>query len=559
MKKQNLKFQELTQFFVLVAILVFVNIIASSFFFRLDLTEDKRFSISEASKNILKEIKSPVYVEVYLEGEFPAGFERLQKSIRETLEEFRNYSNNNIEYSFINPGAAPDVKTRNNVYQQLTKSGLQPTNLMVKEGAEQVQKIIFPGAIIRVKGKEIPVQLLKGNQAASPAERLNQSVEGVEFELANGIKMASQNGGNRIAILSGHGETTDKRIQDLGLSLNQYYNAQSVDLTKVNDLSGYDIAILIKPTKFFSEFDKFKLDQFVVKGGKAIIMYDGIKAELDSIKPDGSLAFPYQTNLDDLLFRFGIRVNADLLLDMNSGAIPLVVGYVGDKPETRLVPWRFYPILNAFGSHPIVKNMDALYTRFVSTLDTSVSPHIRKTPLVLSSKYSRIVTSPVRLSFNEARLNPQPEQYKLSYLPVAYLLEGKFVSLYQNRMIPESSQQLGFKEVDKPSKIVVVGDGDFARNDTNKAGDYFAMGYDRYLGATFANKDFIMNCISYLLDENGVILAKNKTIALRPLELPRISKEKTLWQLLNVTGPVLLILFFGLGRLFLRNRKYQLA
>jgi gliding-associated putative ABC transporter substrate-binding component GldG len=165
----------------------------------------------------------------------------------------------------------------------------------------------------------------------------------------------------------------------------------------------------------------------------------------------------------------------------------------------------------------------------------------------------------VRLSFNEARLNPQPEQYKLSYLPVAYLLEGKFVSLYQNRMIPESSQQLGFKEVDKPSKIVVVGDGDFARNDTNKAGDYFAMGYDRYLGATFANKDFIMNCISYLLDENGVILAKNKTIALRPLELPRIAKEKTLWQLLNVTGPVLLILFFGLGRLFLRNRKYQLA
>jgi len=559
MKKRNLKFQEISQFVILILILVFVNVIASSLFFRIDLTEDKRFSISDASKQILKEIKSPIYIEVYLEGEFPAGFERLQKTIKETLEEFRNYSNQNIEYTFINPGAAADHISLNNVYQQLAKVGLQPTNLMVKEGAEQVQKIIFPGAIIRVKGKEIPVQLLKGNQASSAAERLNQSVEGVEFELANGIKMASQTGVSKIAILSGHGETNDRRIQDFGLSLNQYYNAQKVDLTKVDNLDDFNLAILIKPTKGFDEFDKFKLDQFIIKGGKAIILYDGIRAELDSIKAEGSLAFPYQTNLDDLLFRFGIRVNADLLLDMNSGAIPMVVGIVGDKPETKLVPWRFFPILNAFGKHPIVRNMDALYSRFISTLDTTVSPHIHKTPLVFSSKYSRIVTSPVRLSFNEARLNPSPEQYKMSNLPVAYLLEGKFISLYQNRMIPESNQKLGFKEVDKESKIIVVGDGDFARNDTNKAGDFFALGYDRYMGATFANKDFLLNCISFLLDENGVILAKNKTIELRPLEVIRIAKEKPYWQMLNVAGPVVCILFFGLIRLYLRKRKYRLS
>jgi gliding-associated putative ABC transporter substrate-binding component GldG len=243
---------------------------------------------------------------------------------------------------------------------------------------------------------------------------------------------------------------------------------------------------------------------------------------------------------------------------MNSGAIPLVVGYVGDKPETKLVPWRFYPVLNSFGQHPIVRNMDALYGRFVSTIDTTNSPGIRKTELVKSSKYSRVLTSPVRLSFNEARLNPQPEQYRLSFLPVAYLLEGKFSSLYTNRMVPDAATKLGFQESGKESAIVVVADGDFARNDTNKTGDFFGLGYDRFLGTTFANKDFLMNAISYLLDENGVILARNKTIALRPLDMPRVNKEKPFWQAINVLGPVLLVLSFALIRLWLRNRKYRL-
>jgi len=559
MKKRSIKFQEVSQLIILLLILVFANTIISSIFVRWDLTEDKRYSISDASKEIMKNIPSNIYVEVYLEGEFPAGFQRLQKSVKETLEQFRAYSGDKIDYKFIDPSSAPDVKTRNAVFDQLAKQGLQPTNLMVKEGAEQAQKIIFPGAIIKVKDKTIPVQFLKGNQASSPAERLNQSVEGVEFELANGIKMASTQGTQRIGILGGHGEITNKAIQDLGLSLKQYYNVELVDLTKTDSLIKYDAIIIAKPTKKFEEFEKFKLDQFIVKGGKAIFLLDGIKAELDSIKPDGSLAFPYQTNLDDLLFKLGVRVNADLLLDMNCGAIPMVVGFVGDKPETKLVPWRFFPVLNDFGKHPIVRNMDALYGKFLSTIDTNTSPNIKKTPLVFSSRYSKIMTSPVRLSFNEARLNPQPEQYKLSKLPVAYLLEGQFTSLYQNRMIPEAYSKIGFKDADKPSKVIVVGDGDFARNDTNKAGEFFALGYDRFLGTTFANKDFIMNSLSYLLDDKGVILAKNKSISLRPLDVPRINKEKIVWQLINIAGPILIIVFFGFFRLYFRKRKYQIA
>ena len=559
MKNRSLKFQEISQFIIVLVILLFCNVIMSSFFFRLDLTEDKRYSISEASKEIMKNVSSNIYVEVYLEGEFPAGFQRLQKSIRETLEQFRNYSGNKIDYKFIDPGVSPDPKTRNAVFEQLSKQGLQPTNLMVKEGAEQVQKIIFPGAVIRVKDKVVPVQFLKGNQASSPGERLNQSVEGVEFELANGIKMASNPGTYRIAILKGHGEVTNKSIQDLGLTLKQYYNVDVVDLKTTDSLYNYDAFILAKPREKFEEFEKFKMDQFIVKGGKALFFMDGIRAELDSIKPDGNLAFPYQTNLEDFFFRLGVRINADLLLDMNCGAIPMVVGFVGDKPETRLVPWRYFPVLNEFGNHPIVKNMDALYGRFVSTVDTTITPGIKKTGLIFSSKYSKIITSPVRLSFNEARLNPQPEQYKLSRLPVAYLLEGQFTSLYQNRMTPEASSKIGFKSADKPSKILVVADGDFIRNDTSKKGEYFGLGYDRYMATTFANKDFILNALSYLLDDKGVILAKNKTIALRPLDIPRINKEKILWQVINIAVPIFVIVFFGFFRLYFRRRKYQMA
>jgi ABC-2 type transport system permease protein len=557
MKKKSYRIQDISRFLILIAILGLANYILSSFYFRLDLTEDKRYSISDASKSIMKGLKSSILVDVYLEGEFPAGFQRLQKTIKETLEEFRSYSGNKIEYRFTNPSAIPDAKTRNEEYEKLAKSGLQPTNLMVKEGAEQVQKIIFPGALIRIKDKEIPIQFLKGNQAASPQERLNQSVEGVEFELANAIKMAAQEKPARIAVLYGHGEIKNKTIQDLGLTLKQYYDVEAVDLTTTPGLEGYDAIIVPKPKLKFEEFDKFKIDQFIVKGGKALFFTDGIQAELDSIKPDGSLAFPYPLNLDDLYQKLGFRVNPDLLLDMNCGAIPLVVGYLGDKPETRLVPWRFYPVLNDFGKHPIVKNMDALYGKFISSIDTFVSPHIKKTPLVFSSRYSKIVTSPVRLSFNEARLNPLPEQYKLSRIPVAYLLEGKFVSLYQNRMVPESDKELGFKEVDKPSKVIVVGDGDFVKNDTAKSGEYFGMGYDRFLRTTFANKDFLLNALSYLLDENGAILARTKTIALRPLDMPRINKEKNYWQVLNIAGPVILMVLFGMGRLFFRNRKYR--
>src|SRR5688572_23499520 len=311
-KVRNRKAQELTRFFILAGIIVLINLLASQFFFRWDLTEDKRYSLSPASKKLLTNLEDVVYVEVYLEGEFPAGFKRLQSTIKEKLDEFRIYGGNNVQYKFIDPSANPDKKSRNEFYLQLAKKGLQPTNLNAMEGDKRVEKIIFPGAIVSYRNKELPVMLLKGNQAASPEQRLNQSVEGVEYEIASAIRKLTVSKKKKIAFLEGHGELNVLEVSDLMNSLNEYYDVDRVDLTQRNTLDGYDAVVLAKPTKRFGEPDKFKLDQFLVKGGNVLVAMDPMQITLDSIGEKGTFSFPYETNLDDLFFRFGFRLNPDL-------------------------------------------------------------------------------------------------------------------------------------------------------------------------------------------------------------------------------------------------------
>lgn len=544
------------QYGLAVVAIVFINIIGSQFFYRLDLTEDKRYTITPATKTLLNKLNDVVYVEVYLEGDFPAAFKILQSSIRETLEEFRAYGGENIQFKFINPSADPDQKARTELYNQLAKRGLQPTNLY--EGGEdnRVQKIIFPGAIVSYGGKEAAVTLLKGNQAASAVERLNQSAEGVEYELASAIKKLINPTKKRIAVLQGNGELNGRQMYDFGMALKDFYQVEPVNLRTTLDLSSYDAIIVAKPDTAFLEPDKFKIDQFIVGGGKALFLLDPIQMEMDSIKQEGSLVIGNDVNLTDMMFRYGVRVNNDLLMDLSSAYIPLVVGYMGDKPQTQLVQWRYFPLISTFGNSPIVKNLDAIYTKFASTIDTVKAAGIKKTPLLLSSKYARIIAAPVRLSFNEARLKPLPEQYQKSDIPIAYLLEGKFQSLFTNRLPPEAQTNLKFKAEDKPSKIIVCSDGDIASNEITKNGQRYLLGYDRFSGVQFGNKEFLMNAMSYLLDDDGVILARAKEIQVRPLDKPRIEKEKLNWQILNMALPALVVAVFGLLRFYRRKRRY---
>ncbi len=537
--------------------LIAINVIGSAYFVRADLTQDKRYSLMPATQRLLETIKDPVVVEVFLEGEFPAGFERLQKAIRETLEEFQAYAGDNVQFTFTDPSANPNEKQRNELYKRLFERGLQPTNLTADENGKRSEKIIWPGAIVQMGGREEAVTLLKGNQAAGPQTRLNQSVEGVEYELALAIRKVSQPKKKRLAIIRGHGEHTGIELNDLATSLKGLYELDTVLLDRKMSLDGYDAALVFKPTQPFSEPDKYKLDQLLVHGGKLLFFLEPFPIVLDSLKPDNNVFLPIDLNLSDLLFKYGARANADLVQDQNCASVPLVVGYMGNQPQTMPVPWYYFPIVNTFAAHPITRNSDALWFRFGGTVDTVAVPGIRKTVLASTGKYSRLAASPVTVSFNEARVQPTPALFNKQNLPLAVLLEGSFTSLYANRLAPVTAEKFKFAERDMPGAVLVVGDGDFALNEFNPRKQVvYPTGYDRLTGITFGNKDFVLNALSYLLDEDGLILARQKEVTLRPLDKPRLKEEKTTWQALNLGGPLLLLALFGVTRAWLRGRRY---
>ncbi|MCX2739090.1 gliding motility-associated ABC transporter substrate-binding protein GldG [Pontibacter anaerobius] len=547
-------------FLAWVAGIILLNVLASSLFFRLDLTEDKRYTIAPVTKQMLGNLQNEVVVDVYLEGDFPAGFKRLQQSVRETLDEFRIYAGGNLRYNFIDPTEITDEQQRNEFYTSLAQKGIMPTNLRATEDGKQVERLVFPGAVVKYNGKETAVNLLKGNLAASSDERLNQSVEGVEYELAAAIRKLASQGSKIIGYIEGHGELEQQQVTDLIGSLGEYYRVARGELSQLPmpSLEKLDLIIVAKPTQPFSEADKYKIDQFIMKGGKAVLFVDAINANMDSVGGGGTFAMPYNLNLDDLFFRYGVRLNPNLIMDLNSGFIPLVTGYMGDKPQTEMVNWRFYPLLNNFSKHPITRNLDAVYTKFVSTMDTVKADGVRKTPLVYTSTYSRIMDAPVPLTLEEARMEVNPEQYQAGQQPVGYLLEGKFTSLFRNRRSPAGVQNTRVQEQGVETKIAVFSDGDLVRNDVNpRTGQAYELGFDRYNNMTFANKELAMNTVHYLLDSEGLINVRSKEIALRPLDRVRVREEKAYWQLLNLVAPIVLLGLFGVVRYYLRKRKYE--
>ena len=550
--------RDITRYLIAIVVLVLVNVLVYNYFFRIDLTEDKRYSISPVTKQMLGNLPEEVFVEVYLEGDFPSGFKRLQQSVRETLDEFRIYADGKVRYSFYDPNSITDEKKRAAFMQQLAQKGIQPTNLKATEEGKQVERLVFPGAVIRYKGKETAVNFLKGNLAATPDERLNQSVEGVEYELATAVRKVAFQGNKTIGYITGQGELEYQQVTDLLGSLQQYYRVAMGDLDQIPTLDGLDLIIVAKPTGTYSDADKYKIDQFIMKGGKAVFFVDALDASLDSLGSGGTFAMPYNHNLDDLFFRYGVRLNPTLIMDLNSGFIPMVTGYTGGRPATEMINWRFYPLLNKYSKHPITRNLDAVYSKFVGTIDTVKAAGVRKTPLVYTSRYSRIMQAPVPLTLEEARMKVNPEQYQAGEQPVGYLLEGTFTSLFRNRRAPAGAANTTVKEQGVPTQIAVFSDGDLIRNDVNpRTGQAYELGFDRFNNIKFANKELAMNTIHYLLDSEGLINVRSKEIKLRPLDRVRVQEEKTYWQALNLAAPIALLILFGITRYYLRKRKYE--
>ena len=564
--------KHIIQFFIGVIVIILFNLLFSQFFYRIDLTEDQRYSISPSTKKLLKDLKQEVFIKVYLDGELDVRFKRLQKAIQETLDEFKIYSANQISYRFIDPSQqGNNAQEKNQFYQQLIQKGIPPTNLVIGEGDNRKQQTIFPGAVISFydekSGQTYETSALlfkvvdqKLQSALSPEQILNQSVENVEYNLVSSIRKAIQSERKRIGFTIGHGELEDHERASAFLALREYYDVVKIPLSldsKIKD--GVDLLIIAKPDSTFNEDDKYKIDQYLMNGGKAMFFVDVVGLHMDSVIRDkGSFTFPFKHNLLDMFFKYGVRLNADLVKDLNAGLIPIVTGQHADnQPTIKPIPWQYHSLINTFGNHPIVKNMGPIQSKFISTIDTVKAKGIKKTPLLFTSKYSQVRTTPAFVQYEEERQRPDPALYNQGPLPVAYLLEGQFTSLFKSR---SQSKQAGFLAQSKPTKILVCSDGDIIRNDFDPQKQQpLPLGYDLIRQTSFSNADFLLNTVDYMIDDQGTILAKNKEITLRPLDKIKLKEEKAYWQWLNLILPVILIVLFGIINYLIRNFRYKRA
>ncbi|MDA0195822.1 MAG: gliding motility-associated ABC transporter substrate-binding protein GldG [Bacteroidetes bacterium] len=539
-------------------LVILINQIAAIFPVRLDLTEEKRFSISDATKQLLSNLDDIVFVDVYLYGDLPSGFKRLKRSIQETLDEFGIQSDGKVQYRLVNPDNATGEQARNGFMQYLANNGIQATNVFATEDGRKTQKLIFPGAIISYYGEERGALLLKGNRGATPEEILNQSIENIEYELADAIRTLAQTERKLIGFIRGHNELDSLELAGFTNTILEKYDVFNVNLkNREQNLDGYSALIIAKPTSPFSEIEKYRLDQYIINGGKAMFLVDALSVNMDSAGGEGTIAFPNDVNLRDMLFRYGVRINENLIQDLNSGQYPVIAGNIGDQPQISLLPWPFFPVANMFGEHSIVRNMDAVYAKFVSNIDTVKAEGIQKTPLIYSSQYSRVMSSPVLVSFNEVQQNLDPQLFTDGPQPIAYLLEGRFTSLYKNRITPEGTNIQDFKENGIASKIIVCADGDIVRNEINiQTEQPLDLGFDQFTQTTYANKDFIMNSLEYLIDDNGIINARNKEIQIRPLDKIKIAGERSWWQAFNLLLPVVLLIIFGYIKFYLRRKRF---
>ncbi len=571
-KKKKIRRSNLMMLGISLIVVILLNIIGEYIYTRFDLTTEKRYTLSDATKKFLREIDDVVYFQVYLEGEFPAGFKRLRNSTREMLDEFRAY-NDNIQYKFINPSEGKDPKAAQALYKQLVSKGLEPSEINQNTGDGMSQQIVFPGAIVSYKGKEMPLQLLMSQQGLAPEQILNNSIQGLEYNMANVIRKLSVGSKQRIAFLQGHAELPKNRVADIAYSLNDYYSVDFVTIDgKLNSLfvrdtnhkvlvNKYAALIIAKPDSAFPEKDKFMIDQFIMRGGKVIWFVDPVFASMDSLQAHNeTIGFGRPLNLEDMLFQYGVRLNTNLILDMSCLKIPVVTGDYAGQPQQSFLPWYFFPTVTPTSTHPIVKNLNAIKCEFVSAIDTVGDRDIKKTILLTTSKYSRPVNTPCRISLDIMSQKVDERFFNKSNKPIAVLLEGKFKSVFRNRLPDEilnDKEKYDFRAESPQNQMIVVSDGDIIKNQLHYSEGYpLPLGYDQFTNQMFGNKDFVMNTVDFLCDSSGLITVRSRELKIRLLDKQKVSKNKLTIQLTNTAVPVLVVLLFGLIWIGFRKRYF---
>jgi ABC-2 type transport system permease protein len=532
--------------------LIVLNIVSQGYYNRIDLTTDNRYTLAKVTKDIIANIDKQLIVKVYLEGDFPSEFKRLQIETRQFLEEL-NAKNSFIKIQFIRP---------NNQRERLIKVGMIPSQLTVKEDGKLSNAIIFPWAEIMYKKKTSIVSLLPNGATQSQEDQLETAVENLEFSFSNAIYKLQEEKQKKVAVISGNGELLDIQLYSFLSEVTKKHRLAKFTLDSVasnsvkslKDLQQFDLAIIAKPTESFTEKEKLVLDQYIMNGGKTLWMLENVQADTDSLFKDGKmLAYPRDLNLTDFFFSYGLRINVTLIQDLYAAKIPLATGNIGNKPQFQNLNWFYHPLVSGNQTHAISKNIAPVRLRFANQIDT-LQNSLQKTVLLMSSMLTRKTGTPAIIALESIAEEPKEEDYSSGFQIFSLLIEGDFTSMYANRIKPFNIKK--FSKKSSHNKMIVISDGDIGRNQLQK-GKPFDLAQDKWTGEQFGNKEFLLNAVDYLLDDNGLIELRNKNVQINLLDKERAYQERIFWQFVNIVLPLLVLLTFGFVFQYVRKRTYS--
>jgi gliding-associated putative ABC transporter substrate-binding component GldG len=552
MDRKEIKKQNITDLIIALLIIIALNILSSFYFVRVDLTQEKRYTLSHTTRDILKKLPDQVIIKIYLHGDLPVSFKKYEQNIREMLDEFRIYARNKIQYEFIDPYENANEKQVEEVINQLYKAGLQPTNVKIrdKKGGYS-EKIIVPGAIASFNNIDFPINLLSNNPGLLGEENLNNSAQNLEYNLINAIKCVTNNKIEKVAFIEGHGEFDEFHTGDMMKELSKYFQVDRGSINgNVNVLEPYKCIIIAGPTQPFSEADKFAIDQYIMKGGKVVWLIDPVSLNRDSFAQGNVFANIAPLNLDDQLFKYGLRINPVLVQDVQCSLIPVTSGMPGNQSKFIPTPWLYFPLLSGSLESPVSKNLNLIKSEFCSYIDTLSIPNIKATPLLKTSRYTRIKTVPCFIRLSEVKQTVPKEEFNHAFLPVAVLLEGKFPSVFQNRLLSaiDIKGNYTFRNLSIPTKMVVIADADIIRNEVRETPNGILispLGFDKYTSQTYGNKDLLLNAINYLADDQNLIELRARFIELRLLDKNKLNDNLLYWQLINIVLPLLIVGIMG--------------
>lgn len=556
------------QLLLIIAIVALLNVLLSSFFYRIDLTEEKRYSLSEPTKELLREQDDIIFVKIYLDGSLTPNLKKLQQSSIELLDQFRNYGKENIQYQVINPFDQADETRLPSYIKELESEGVYSIPFGETQKEQSSRSFLFPYATITYHDQAMSVSLLDQTQILTPQYDPTVAISLLEYKFTKAISLLTTKEKINIAFIEGHDELDTAHVQDIAMSLNELYNVYRLDLPNSEFIdTTYKVIIIAKPKSTFSDADKYKIDQYLMYGGAALWLIDPVMAEFDSLRTSGEfMSYDYPLNIMDQLIQYGVRVNNNLIQDKQCTQIKVPYGTsFTDRP------WVYNPVFTNYNtSSPITKNVDAIEGKFVSSIDTMEVPGIKKTVLMSTSNASRYVLTPVLVNYNVVQYLPTDEQFNKPGLPVAVLLEGSFPSAFKARqqtareMMQNRIGNGSFRESGAETKQIVISDGDMIKNFVTAEGKMYRLGFNGIAidprtgrpGYVFANSDFLMNCIEYLCDNTGMMETRAKEIKLRPLNEAAANDNRVQWQIINIAVPILLIYIFSGIYNYIRSRKY---